>query len=569
VTEIFTLVAATIASAVVVWRVGIQLFNDPRSIDPWLYTSLMTNFDVAYGWFDQTYYAARLPMILPGLALNSFLSPVAAYVVLHVVFLLGGAAFLYLLVRTLFGVRVALVTYPVFLLNVACLASHTWDYFDGFVITYLAGGLYFMLSSIPRRSRWRLGFSGACLAAAVATNVFVALLVAGGAFVYLYSRVRTKGFPTLRAFCADAAAFLAGFGLLVVGCGAFARAHGGPFLFFMPSIDTALTLKPGSGKLPDYSWVPAEPRLLLPPFVAALIALTWKLRPQVPRNAVGPPLGAATLTIFLLLVYLELERSRTLLQLPYYFATLYPLLFATLTAGIYALVESAGGLRRVPPYALGAIGVVLGCVPLCAVYGLDGAALWGRRGAAVTAVVLGGALVAALVVRLRPRRRIAATAAPLGAALALVGVNYASAASAMTHDAFETEGSAVASADETFRVGMKLVGFMKANDLEKTLPAFWYDASQHPELAGIQSLYFYAYSYLNRRMPMIDEEFRSQVERLEPTHVVLLCSEPTCHDGPAAMDDAGYHPREIASTRLTSGAISVWVEAYAVGPSPW
>jgi hypothetical protein len=70
----------------------------------------MTNFEVAYGWFDQTYYAARLPMILPGLALNSFLSPVAAYVVLRVVFLLGGVAFLYLLVRTLFGVRVALVT---------------------------------------------------------------------------------------------------------------------------------------------------------------------------------------------------------------------------------------------------------------------------------------------------------------------------------------------------------------------------------------------------------------------------------------------------------------------------
>ena len=98
-------------------------------------------------------------MSLPGLALNSFLSPVAAYVVLHVVFLLAGAAFLYLLVRTLFGVRAALVTYPVFLLNVAYLASHTWDYFDGFVITYLAGGLYFMLSSIPRRSRWRLGLS--------------------------------------------------------------------------------------------------------------------------------------------------------------------------------------------------------------------------------------------------------------------------------------------------------------------------------------------------------------------------------------------------------------------------
>ncbi len=528
----------------------------------------MTNFDVSYGWFDQTYYAARLPMILPGLLLNSFLSPLAAYVVLHIVFMLAGAAFLYLLVRTLFGVRVALVTYPVFLLNVAYLGANTWDYFDGFVITFLAGGLYFLLSSIRRTSRLRLALSGVFFAAGVATNLFVALLVAGAVCLYLYTRVRAKGIPALRPFAGDVGAFLVGTGVLVVGCGAFARAHGGPFLFFMPSINTALTLEPGSGKLPDYGWVTAEPRLLIPPFVAALVALAWKLCPQLPRNVVGPAFAVVTLAIFLLLVYLELERSRTLLQLTYYFATLYPLLFATLAAGVYALVESGGVLRRVPPYALGGIGVAIGCAPLAAVYALDGADLWGRRGAVLTGAILSGALVAVVVARLARGGRLTVGAASLGAALALLGVNFASAASAMTHDGFQTDGSIVASAEDTFRVGMELVDFLDRNGLEESLPAFWYDDAQHPELAGIQSLYFFEYSYLNRRMPRIDDEFRSHMEQRQPNHVVLLCSEPTCHHGWTAMREAGYHPRVVASTHLTSGATSVWVEAYAVNPEP-
>ena len=34
------------------------------------------------------------------------------------------------------------------------------------------------------------------------------------------------------------------------------------------------------------------------------------------------------------------------------------------------------------------------------------------------------------------------------------------------------------------------------------------------------------------------------------------------------MREAGYHPRVVASTHLTSGATSVWVEAYAVNPEP-
>ena len=159
-----TVVGLSTAAALVVLRlVNTQIYTEPGTIDPWLYTALMTNFDFIYDHFSTTYYASRLPAILPGYFLNSFLTPQQAYVVLHLVFFLAGALFLYLLVRTLFGVRVAVLLYPAFLTNAMYVDAHTWDYVDGFVITYLSGGLYFLASCTGRRSRVRPALAGLLL----------------------------------------------------------------------------------------------------------------------------------------------------------------------------------------------------------------------------------------------------------------------------------------------------------------------------------------------------------------------------------------------------------------------
>ncbi len=150
-------VATSVAALTILRLLDTQIYTEPSTVDPWLYTALMTNFDTIYGWFTATYYASRLPVILPGLFLNSFLTPQQAYVILHLVMFFTGGAFLYLLVRWLFGVRIALFVYPAVLTNAAYVDAHTWDYVDGFVITYLAAGLYFLVSSIRGES----GASGA------------------------------------------------------------------------------------------------------------------------------------------------------------------------------------------------------------------------------------------------------------------------------------------------------------------------------------------------------------------------------------------------------------------------
>ena len=557
--EVAALVLSTIGALAVLRLVDTQVYTEPWAIDPWLYTALMTNFDATYSWFSQTYYASRVPAYAPGLALNSFLTPQHAYVVLHLAMFLAGGAFLYLLVRSLFDVETALFLYPVFLTNAAYVDAHTWDYVDGFVITYLAGGIYFLASSIGASGRWRLALAGVFFAAAAATNLFAAMLVFGAVVAYAYGRARIDGL-SLRSVVRDAAWFIGGAAILLAACSAFAREHGGRTLFFMPSVDAARTLSTAPWKLPTYSWIWAEPRLLIPPVVVGVALLAWPYRRRSKRDPMGLALTCVAFGVFALFLYWELARSGTFLQLGYYFDLLYPFVFVALAAAVVALVGPT--TKRLPMVAVAGLGLIVGAVPLVAVYRFDRAELWGRRGSVIAAAALVGVLLVAAALRFTSMSRLAVVVAPFAAVLVVAGVNYASAASSTTHGKFESRGS-LAEADDVFSIGVQLMDFMRRNGLQESLPAFWYDASAEPALTGLQSLYYYGFSYLNTRMPVIDDAFRWLMSSREPTHVVLLCTEPTCANGANAIRRAGYRLTPVAATKLSSGSKSIWVQSYA------
>ena len=65
------------------------------------------NFDHIYGQFANTYYASRLPWILPGRIVYSVLPTDAAYWVLHGLAFVGGVAALFVLARRYLGMLVA------------------------------------------------------------------------------------------------------------------------------------------------------------------------------------------------------------------------------------------------------------------------------------------------------------------------------------------------------------------------------------------------------------------------------------------------------------------------------
>lgn len=554
------------AAVVVLWLIDVQIYSEPWSIDPWLYTSLMANFDFAYQFFGGTYYAARLPLIIPGVFLNHYLSPEDAYVVLHLAFFLAGGLFMYLSIRSLFGAKTAVFLYPVVLTNAIYVDSHTWDYFDGAVITFLAAGIYFAAASFRATSPVRPTLAGFFLAAAVATNLFAGLHVMTVLLSYVLARAVVERQRALRGIVLNLMWFVAGAVGLLAGCGWFAASNGGDFLFLENAIRALDNLSTAQYKLPTYDWMKDEPRLMVPVFVSLGAVLAWFRKPGAARSPLAAFLligGGAT---YLLLAVWEFAFSGTFLQLFYYFDTLYPFVFIGLAATVFYLLAE----RRASLWFLTGVGTGAGAAPLIVIYGFDLTRLVGSAGVKVTLVAMVGTLLALSAVLFTARgARALPTVGVLVAVLAAFTVNYGSAANNMTHQQFETATSVLADADDTFAIGAQLMSFTERHELETSLPGMWYEATADSALIGLQSLYFFAYSYLNLKMPEIDEDFRQRTEIIAPKNVVLLCTEPTCRQGPHAMRRAGYRIRRIAAERLDAGSKSIWVQAYALeSPTP-
>ena len=84
-------------AALAYWWTRAPLYNPPGTIDPWLYTAFFVNFDRVYEDFALTYYAARLPWIVPGRIAYAVFPLDAAYWVLHGLAFMGGVAALFFL----------------------------------------------------------------------------------------------------------------------------------------------------------------------------------------------------------------------------------------------------------------------------------------------------------------------------------------------------------------------------------------------------------------------------------------------------------------------------------------
>jgi hypothetical protein len=394
------------------------------------------------------------------------------------------------------------------------------------------------------------------------TNLFATLLIAGAILAYVYGRASVDRRRAIRWVASDAAWFAIGSVALLVVCGIFARQHGGRLFFFMRSIHAVNDFSTAQGKLPTYAWLWAEPRLLIPLFVGLGAAIVWGRRRRDCRSLVGLAVTVAGTSIFAILVIWEFVRSGTFLQLPYYFDMVFPFFFVALATTVFGILDQAKLQRRIPIVVLPLLGLAAGAAPLVAVYGFNQDELWGKDGSVMTLVLMGLALLGLIGLRLAAQHKLHFLLAPLVAALAITSVNYASAASAMTHVTFETHDSILADADETFAMGMQLIKLMQRGGFQDSPPGFWYDPSADPALTGLQSLYFYGFTYLNLKMPVVDNRFRTRIEQIKPRHVVLLCTEPTCRGGPEAMRHAGYKIRMEAAERLHSGSKAVWVRVY-------
>ncbi len=559
-----SLTAAT--AAVYVWTKA-PLYNPFGTIDPWLYTALWTNFDQIYESFSRTYYISRVAWIVPGYVFNGIFDARTASIVLHTGYFLAGGVLFYVLCRRWLGVPAAAMGYVALIGCQMYFNAHRWDYQEGGVLTYMIGAYAFSLvrtrSHLLRAAS--LGLGGFFAAAMVTTRISDVLYLVGIPLLYVAVSPEAAWAARLRQLVRDVGAFAAGAAVLLVACGLFAKAHGEEFFFFMPQVRVVRSTSGGYNQIPVDKWLPLAPYFWVPLFVMVIAAVVLAVGPKHDRVGRRVVLAAA---LWLTLDYVPLALWQFLgdgwfLNYVFYFSSfLVPSLFC-LTAAMAVLIGDQTLSRR-SILAVGGCGLaVLGAVVwiyrsdagfrVATAYGDDAyVAMFVVMGVAILLAVLGG----------MPRLR---ALGPVTVATCFLAVALGFNASVGTW----VFGSSDQRTGGLYDVGQQLIGHLRAKGYKRTLPRIWYNQT---DLGGgvvaIQSLYYYAFTYLDIAMPSINDTFRSRMAAWQPRRIVLLCDRPGCKGAATALGRSGYKPWLQSHAVLQSGGVRVWVNIYKVDPTP-
>ena len=536
------------------------LYNPRGTIDPWLYTALWTNFGQVYHQFVHTYYAARVPWIVPGYVANLIFSPRTASLVVHTVFFFVGAAAVYVLCRRFVSWQSAAASYAMVVGSQVYFSAQRWDYEEGAVLTYAALAAVFVTTraSSSRAQDAGIALAGFFSAALVATQLLDAVLLLGLPLLYAAAQGKWRRVPVRR----DIAAFAVGALVLIVACGIFARANGGRFLFFMPQVKVALTQSGEANQMSPDVWIPREPYFFVPPFLVVAAAVTWLVAaPSLTRRTRNFLIASTAWTalLYTLLCLWEFFGTGFFFEYVWYFSA-FMLLFACVVAAISEAI-AARVASSVAAVAIPLAVAVAALVPLLWVYKNDGL---GRIAAGTTNTAYRDFTIAMIValVLMAVSRIAAARAASLAALAAVVlAVSYGLDASLGTW----YDGVSDPATGSLYDIGMQEIAFLRSHGFDEALPHFWYDRTAQPQgvLGSIQSLYYYSYTYVGVSMPLIDSDFRSRVKIFgNPASIVLLCTTPSCAGGPAALRKAGHPVRLASSTVLRSGSLRVWAFVY-------
>jgi hypothetical protein len=535
------------------WWTRAPLYNPSGTIDPWLYTALFVNFDQVYSHFANTYYASRLPWIVPGRIVHGVLPVEAAYWVLHGLAFCGGVTALFVLVRRYLGVGAAVVGSATLALTPMYWNAQYWDYIDGVTVTYLLVGLCFGLPLATGRARAAsLVTAGIFFAAAVTTNLFVGLIALVYPILYVFVQPAAELRRRLTMAVADLVALAGGACALVVALGLHARTNGGPFIFFEAQINV---IRGGQFvKQPGYEWLRTEPRLLVPVFLIAVAAPLIVAGRRLPafRFAAGSVAGMAFLTA---VIYgWEFLAGGNVLELTYYFSY-FALSIALTMASVAALLAGLVRSRRAAEAGVAAAATIAAVVGLALIYRSERADWTGWAGSRISFVLIGVAAVLLIVFAVTRRT-------PLGTAAAVASVGAVAVAS---HFAINSSnGTFVFSYSAPnnrglYHAALDQLAFVKRSTArDESLPTFWYAPQGHPDLISIQSMYYWAFTQLDLALPKVTPTVRQRLDWFKPPTIVMLCETRECGGGAAALRRAGYPYGEYRAQFISRGPVRLW-----------
>jgi hypothetical protein len=542
-------------AALAYWWTRAPLYNPSGTIDPWLYTALFVNFDQFYDHFRTSYYASRLPWIVPGRIFYGVFPVDAAYWLLHGLAFVGGVSALFALVRRYVGLAAAVVGAATLALSPMYWNSQYWDYVDGITLTYLLAGLCFGLPLATGHLRAAsLVAAGVFFAAAVTTNLFAGLVALIYPISYVFLQAPMGARRRLLAASKDLAALLVGAAALLVVLGLYARAYGGPFLYWKVQLDLIRSGAIELTQLPGNAWVRAEPRLLAPVFLifvtAPLLALGRRLPPF--RFAAGSATGLAFLVATL--YTWQFLGGGNALELPYYFSY-FSIPIALTTASLAGLAVSLVRSRPSVDTGLAATVTIAALVALGLIYRDERQGWTGATGMkiSVALIVLAVLLLVGFILVRRAQIAPAACLAAVGAIAfaAHFAIDSSSGTFVSSYSAPENRNLYHAAMDE--------VSFVKGSSREgDSLPAFWYAAKNRTELISVQSMYYFGWTAIALELPTVTKELRERLALWNPQTMVMLCDRRDCEGGTAALRRAGFPYKEENAALISRGGIRFW-----------
>jgi hypothetical protein len=416
------MIAVLLLPLIVLWRQDNTLFTGYGYLDPWFYLGFFRNLvEFKRNLYPGTYYGSRLSWVLPGAALHSLFSPVAANCLLHLGVHTVATVSLFLTLKWVAGARRAFLAAMLFSVNPWLWSATGWDYVDGIAIAYclLTVALLTWAALQPGR-RWALVVAGMAMAGLAYCNLYwvtLAWLLPLGYIAMTWAWHRT---PPLRSFFALCLWFGAGCVIVTVALGAVNWFLDGHFFFYAPSVLEALKIRGNNLKWFDLPWKNGAPSAwLMFAAVAAVTAvaiLATRLRNWTRPGNAAPVLFSAQLLCALAWMAYTQAHGNPVLGIYYYASDLLPFTFLVIGVWFWPGLESVKTRTW-----------VLICLAAAALFGL----VWMDRVAGFLAAVPHAALagIAALVVSLPFRRRAAGVALSLaGSALLLavgVGPRYA------------------------------------------------------------------------------------------------------------------------------------------------
>jgi hypothetical protein len=322
------------------------------TIDPWVYHGFFRHYEsYTTTLFPGTYYGTRLGWIAPGYLAYAAFGAVTANAVLHVAFYIAALFALYRIVLTVVGASAALFAAVAFGLHLPVIRAIGADYVDGPVTTYALIAAACVTRAWRTSSPWPSLLGGIAVGAMLHSNIGAALLLPS-ILIWLVPASRETADWKRAAWHVWnlLTGLLAGTALLAQ----FSLAHGGSWLFFIPSLSYA-TQTSNPWDVAGVNWMLSAPWLFLPAALAAAAMLVYATRgrqlwaDQLQTRAVAA--FALTLLIFVVFDY---AGPGALLAAPFYASWLLPSAFVMI--GVLVHDDSS---RPWPRHALAFVPLVL------------------------------------------------------------------------------------------------------------------------------------------------------------------------------------------------------------------